>query len=436
MWTDFDRVFKGGSGVSKLFSLFQIESIHDFPPVAGKRKDISQTLYRMIALSISLGFVHYVLQMAAFAITCIMILLSPDARKMMVKRKMSYLVYVFCTITSIVALFRQNWLGFGAGVLCAAMFVVIFAAREFLTKQMFENIFSFTIMASYFAVLVAVLEKAYYALMLNKPAERCYSVSINPNFYGIMAVLAILLCAYKVTVVNQNRSLFCVSAAVNFLGLVLCGSVSLLVVVCLMVLSYFLFSRNYKYLLVCTVIVAVGVTAVVFLPELMPRLSETQRTANSRFIIYQCAFDLLDEYPLFGSGFMSFRHWRLQLPDMLPAHVKKVNLAHNLVLDCLLCHGIVGTVLVGTTFGIFVYTVFKQRKRMKAMGLRSYAFALIAAVCVGLAPYCMMDTTYLWSQSGMVILLIFAMVGVDERTPEPAPAIAETPVDEPEPISV
>lgn len=414
--------------MDKLLSLFGIEKSYVRLGLSTNEREITQKLARWIMLSVALGFVHFVIQIGALVNTCLMVFVWREARKLLFKYKMAYPTFAFLITTCIVAVIRGNWVGFGASFLFGSMFIVFFVARAILTKSMVENSVSYIIMFSNVAALVAVFEKIYF-IIIGKGGHRCYSVSVNPNFYGLMTVLAVLFCVYKIVSTDKKRGAFIVSAIMNLLGLILCGSVSLWVVMAIMVGGYLLFAKQYKYLIIfCAVVLFVG-SAVALMPQIMPRLAKVfadDGTANSRLLIYERTINTLDKYPFFGRGFLSYRMWRIDYPEIYSKGIKDVNLAHNILLDCLLSHGIVGTALIGSAFVAFLVSVLNTVKRIWSGRVQSYSFPLLGAVLLGVVPYSMIDTTYVWCQAGMIILLVFAFIGVDERVEIPSEIQRET----------
>lgn len=414
--------------MTTLLSLFGIEKTETRFSISTKENEITGKLARWIMLSVALGFIHFVVQIAALVNTCLMILVWSDARKLLFKYKMAYPTFIFLITTCVVAVVRGNWVGLGASFLFGAMFMVFFVARAILTKSMVENALSYIVMFSNVAALVAVIEKIYF-IIIGKGSHRCFSVSINPNFYGLMTVLAVLFCIYKIVNVDKKRGAFIVSAIMNVIGLILCGSVSLWVVMALMVGGYLLFGKQYKYLVIfCAVAIFVG-AVVALMPQIMPRLVKVfadDGTANSRLLIYERTINTLEKYPFFGRGFLSYRMWRIDNPAYYSEGIKNVNLAHNIVLDSLLSHGVVGTALIGSAFVAFLVSVLNTVKRVWSGRVQSYSFPLLGAVLLGIAPYSMIDTTYIWCQAGMIILFVFAFVGVDERVEIPDEEPKET----------
>lgn len=397
--------------MNRILSWFQIEPI-DHGTLDSQERKNSKRIYNLLTAAAAAGYIHYLYSLVIVVLGGLLFCFWSSSRKYLVTRIENKILFLFSVIAATVALVYGNWPGFGATILFVCCFILAFVAREFVTKPMLENIFSVTIMASYFSVFVAVVEKVFF-VFIGQTSHRCSGVSSNPNFYGIMAALAILLSIHKTMTVKQHRFVFYGSAAVNAVGLALCGSTSLWVIVGLFLFFYYLFTKNYKVCAVFTALAVLAILAVIAVPDLMPRLQEKPWEGSGRFNIYRSAINTLDESPVFGRGFLSYRYWRYRLgAELFP---QKVSLCHNITLDCLLSHGVVGTVLIETVFVLYIKRLFQCKKAVAAKGLFSYGLPLIGATLIGVTLYGMVDTTVLWPQSGLIVLYIFAAIGVDER---------------------
>jgi len=332
---------------------------------------------------------------------------------MMVARRTNLLTFLFAGMATVVSLVWGNLPGFGAACLFTCMFMIAFVARAFATRQMFEHVFTYTVVASWFSVLAAGVEKIFF-VAIGEPNHRCSGVSSNPNFYGIMAVLALFLCIHRAHQTKRNAWFYYLSAVINGVGIYLCGSTSLWLVAFGLVFFYFCFTHQTKKAMLFGGIAVVAIIAAFSIPSIMPRLQDRPWEGSGRFDIYRKAISLLDRSPLVGTGFLSFRYWRFTLgAEGFPSQT--VTLCHNITLDSLLSHGIIGTLLIESIFGTYIYQLFADKRAMKRYGISAYGLPLVAATLIPITIYGMIDTTVLWTQSGMVILLLFATVGVDER---------------------
>ena len=370
-------------------------------------------IYAWLILFTASGYLHYIYSVATIVMGGVLFCCLPTSRRLILARRSNYITFLFAAMATAVSIVFGNLPGFGAACLFTFMFIIAFVAREFATRQLFEHIFTYTVLASWFSVIAAGGEKLFF-LYIGEPNHRCSGVSSNPNFYGIMAVLALFLCVHRAFETKLHKWFYYLSALVNGVGLYLCGSASLWLVAFGLVFFYFCFTGQKKLAWIFGIAAIVAIVAAFSIPSLMPRLQEKPWEGSGRFDIYRKAISLLDRSPWVGTGFLSFRYWRFALgAEGFP--VQTVTLCHNITLDCLLSHGIVGTVLIESIFGTYIYQLFQVKKGMKRHRIAPYGLPLVAATLIPITIYGMIDTTVLWTQSGMVILLLFATVGVDER---------------------
>ena len=149
------------------------------------------------------------------------------------------------------------------------------------------------------------------------------------------------------------------------------------------------------------------------IPSILPRLNELGATTNNRVKIWNFAVEQIRQAPLFGRGFFSYKHLYNQLYPTRP-EIYKAALAHNILIDSVLCHGIIGTILAGAYIFQYIKTVLYCHDELKARN-HSYVISIfIASVSIAVVCYGMIDTTFIWVQTGMPLLLIASGIGADE----------------------
>ena len=152
---------------------------------------------------------------------------------------------------------------------------------------------------------------------------------------------------------------------------------------------------------------------IILVPQLIPRLNELSATMDNRVKIWQFSLENLKDAPIFGKGFFSYKH--LYNLHSQTQDVYKAALAHNLLLDCMLSHGIVGTLLVGGYIVQYLQTLLTCHDGLKKHNHPYVITTFIVAVSVAIASHGIIDTTIVWVQTGMIFLLITSGVGVDEH---------------------
>ncbi len=363
----------------------------------------------LVSLSLFLPYVHTSVVVSAVAIAfCIL----PGTRDKIFIHKGTFTLMVFAFITSIVALVYGNYLGLVRTGIFAAMYVIFCVTRALATKKFYEQLLNCICVGGTIATAGSIIE---YIINRNIVGYRCRVFFTNPNFFGAAIMLVILICAYKAVVRGKNSILFYFVAIFNAVGIYLCGSMALWVILFVGVVILLLLNHEYKMLAVFCAISLTVLMIVVLIPQIIPRLNVISDTTGNRVKIWTFTIEQIKKAPVFGHGFFSYKFLYNQMSAVRP-DIYKAALAHNILLDSMLSHGFVGTTLVGLYLIQFIKTVFECHDGLKSRN-RSYVITtFIAAVGAAIACYGMIDTTVIWVQSGMIILFIASGIGVDERS--------------------
>lgn len=331
-------------------------------------------------------------------------------RARLLKHSGSVITFGFLLLTSVVAAINLNYIGFVRTLVFAAAVCIVFASRSMMTGALFEAVLDRTVMGGCAATLVSVVEMIIH---IKKPGYRAQSFFTNPNFFGVAIAFVILICVYKIANKKNGETFYFVAAVMCAVGLFLCGSMSLWVVIFLGAVLILSFSRNYRLLAILLSVAAAVVCLVLLVPHLVPRLEEVSLTIYNRKLIWGFALDNIKKSPLFGHGFYSYKYLYNMMKDT--QYIYPASLAHNVVLDSLLCHGVVGTAILTVAFVQYYRSCFSCRKKRKALGERSPIFEFIIAMSITVGFYGLIDTTFVWIQTGTIILLIYAGIGAEEN---------------------
>ena len=356
-------------------------------------------------------FTYYNLARAIIYATAIAFVILPGTRDKIFIHKGSLIIDVFILITFIVALINKNYLGALCALSFFAMTVVAFVARSIATKRFYEKLLDVIVLGGCTATLIAITEKLIY---VNIPSYRCTGFYPNPNFFGLGVTLTILICAYKAVNRAKRVYLYYIAAVFNAVGLILSGSMSLWLVAALGIVILLTISHEYK-LLAIFALICVTVLIVIFLvPQFLPRIDEMGATTDNRVQIWNFAINNIKEKMAFGYGFFGYKH----LYDIFSVNdhtIYKASLCHNVIIDSLLCHGIVGTLLIIAFIVKFIGDLFRCHSALKVQKQKYIIIKFIVAVLTSVFCYGMIDTTMIWVQTGMIILFIASGIGVEER---------------------
>ena len=356
-------------------------------------------------------FTYYNLARALIYATALIFIILPGTRDKVFVHKGSLIIDVFILITFIVALVNKNYLGALCALSFFAMTVVAFVSRSIATKRFYEKLLDVIILGGCTATLIGIVEKL---INFNIPSYRCTGFYPNPNFFGLGVTLTILICAYKAVNKTKRVYLYYLAAVFNAVGIALCGSMSLWLVAALGIVILLTISHEYKLLAVFALICVTVLVIIVLVPQFLPRIDEMGATTDNRVLIWNFAIKHIKEKPVFGHGFFGYKH----LYDIFSLNdptIYKASLCHNIIIDSLLCHGILGTILIIAFTVRYIGDLFYCHTRLKNQKEKYTIIKFIVAVLASILCYGMIDTTMIWVQTGMIILFIASGIGVEER---------------------
>lgn len=356
------------------------------------------------------AFLRY--QITATVTACIGVLfcLLPFVRGLIFARKGTFLGVAFLGFASTVALCNGNYIGFRRTLVFAALLGISAAVKGFADRVYFEKMMNACILAGCLGSVHGIVQ-----YLLNSDVEGYRSIGFytNPNFYGTALTFVILICAYKASTHAKHTAIFYLAAILNAVALYLSGSMSLWLVAIICIFLMLALNKEYKLLIIFSSLVAVAVVVLFAVPDIIHRLDELSATVDNRKKIWSFAIENFKDSPIVGRGFYTYKFLYSQLPT--PNDVYPASMSHSVYLDSLLCHGFVGTALLLTAVSSFFVGVFSCRRKLKQQNKPSPILGFIIALSIALALYGLMDTTFVWIQTGTFIMLIASGLGVEEK---------------------
>jgi hypothetical protein len=116
---------------------------------------------------------------------------------------------------------------------------------------------------------------------------------------------------------------------------------------------------------------------------------------------------------IFGRGFYTYKFMFNRLKDT--EFIYPAAMSHSVILDGFLCHGVVGMSIITTAVVRFYTSLFETRKQLKIEGKDRSISGFILAVGIAVSLYGLMDTTFVWVQTGMILLFFTAGLGVEDK---------------------
>lgn len=332
---------------------------------------------------------------------------------------------LFALYLFVVSLINHDWMSALSSIAAVMMFVNIIHFREFIHRDLFEQLLDIAIILSLFAVAYGIVEQFHYMSIVdgmgffdiqNKPIYRVHTFYNNANYYAYTILLIEAMCVYKFFRIEDLRfRVYYIGAGIfNLFALFLTGGrIAWLALAGGVVVMLFV---NRWYKLFATAIVGVGgVCGLLALkPGLLPRLAQRGFKIERRLQIWRTAKLMIEDSWLLGKGPMgyltnyasyqeeyiatyglkSFRQYKLGI---------SANHAHSIFLEPILSYGIVGCVIICLYLGYEI----KQMVALAYHKIDPTLASLLIGTLVMTFLFSLMDFPLYWVQSGYLLLLLF-----------------------------
>lgn len=364
---------------------------------------------RVIILTIiACAFLPAVLSLLSLAIIAAALLIIKRTRRIVLSSRLTLWLIPLAPLSVIPPIVHRNYIGVVSGVGLVLLMILMSYMSETMTSDIFERATRLACGASVIAMFAAIFERIAYAiwphLSQNKDL-RCMSVFYNPNLFGSVIVFVILMCLYKILSHRGNVRIYSAIIACNLISMALCGSMLGMAELVVGVFFLLLFNRRWAIVGVFAAVAAVGVGALAIYPQLLPRLFEASESFNLRVRVWQLALVMFREAPVFGRGILSYMTFS---PDYVGADlgfkVWVTTCAHSLLLDALICLGIVGACVITAYLVRLIVPAVKNHIRRSDRAVTALALAATAAALF----HGLMDETVAWPQVTVLFFLLLA----------------------------
>ena len=315
----------------------------------------------------------------------------------------------FCLLSAIVAACYQNWLGVACafGIFLIMMFILFF--RTVINKRLFELLMDACCIISLFCVAWGLMEYTRIVHRLNydfielvvedSPKNRINSTFFNANYYAMMIEFIVLICIYKMMQVKTLHRIvfYIVTILANLFALYLTGCRTAWIPFVVTIPCMFLINKRYGYFTLTMSAIGSAGLMVLLHPSLFQRAS-ISADFMKRAKIWITAIKGIQAHPLFGEGPLTYFHiYKLY-------HGHPTQHSHNVFLDPILSHGIVGVLIAGVYFWANIKEVIKLFTRRIDLRLCSLIVACILTVLL----HGMLDYTVYWVQTGLLFLIVLS----------------------------
>lgn len=321
--------------------------------------------------------------------------------------KSKYLV-IFMSLTLIVSLFYQNWIGVGCVVLIFIFVSLMFYYRKYINVEVFEFILDMLIALSILWAIYGLYEQMqilqrlgydHFTLkVFSRRENRLNSVFFNANYYAMMIEFIIMMIGYKLfgTKNIKKQIYYFIVAGINFFLLYMTGCRTAFIATAVAVLVFLIINKNYRICMLIAIICIIGCIYFAINPQQFPRVEKLIDNFTVRKKIWHAAIEGIKAHPLFGQGPMTY----MMIFEKYNGHVTQH--AHSVYLDPVLSFGIIG---IATLVPYIVdnckrlFEVYKKRLNLRYV-------ALVIACIVVILLHGLLDYTIFWVHTGLLFLMI------------------------------
>ncbi len=330
-------------------------------------------------------------------------------------KKAAIALCVFSIFGYAVAAIYKNWLGLIAlfGVMAIAVIGQYMTAVA--TKRTFTGAVDLICSLAPIAALTTAIEFIIRHFTYNIPFEdivfefRCGEIFyLHPNYLGTFASIVATLCIYRFYTNQKHRLRYIISGVCCIVCIILSGSMFACIELAVAALAMIIFCRKWRSLAILSGCLVLAGIAVIIVPELIPRLDQADGTLLARVNVWQYSVEIFKKTPFCGQGLLTYFHnfnTGAIVIENNPMH--NTQHAHNILLECLVSFGVVGTALIIT------YLVMQWKGVIKSLKSRSFPIeaGLIFGVISGVIVHGLIDITLLWVQPGLIFLLVISASG-------------------------
>ena len=351
------------------------------------------------------AFLPYIFSFIICSIAFLILLITPKLQKGLFAFRGASIIFLFTAYAVVVAFLNRNILG----MIVAPVFFCVFTVFCFVRQNITRETFNTCLTAVCFTVFPSFLTALFEALLHTGDSEliyRCASYYGNANWFGSLTAAIVIICAFKIVSGNGRGWFYYLVAFIGMVNIYLSGSLFAIIEVIVGVAVYLLFSKHYRLFCLMVICGSIGVVLITAIPELLPRLSESSLTTGYRVRIWGVAIREIAARPFFGRGFMAYNEIQALYEDSYSTvH------GHNLVIDCLINFGIVGTLILTS----MLYFMFRRVVRVICADSNSTVAILIISITAAVFAHSFTDITFFWIQTGVFYMVMLGGIGCEER---------------------
>ncbi len=362
-------------------------------------------------------------------------LLLPDVRRRMYDVSSSGYIFFSLPIFVFPAVVFHNWFGLMGGVVLWLMLVFMLYLFTVMRVRFYNNIIDLMLILSMFAMLAAIVSKllfnyrgiALYHFMFDASgrvlpsmapesaglsqvifsANRTASVFWNPNYYGYMLEIFVILALYRFE--KRHSPWYLVILFSNLGSILFCDCRTAWAALGAALLFYIVhYKRNVKWVVVTMLITVAVVIIILLVPMFSGRLAANiiNYDVDKRSKIWGDAIHWIRRQPVFGYGMDGFREICIRTgAPKIRWH------SHNIILNIMLDFGVVGLAYFSCMIGRIVKVLNKPQFCVIYSQIRSMIMvAGLATLIHGVT-----DVPVLGVQSALALIFVVSGCSVERN---------------------
>ena len=343
-------------------------------------------------------FCHFRVTVALMYALAIFIAVCPATQKQIIKHKSAYILFLFFIVTLITAYVHRNLRGISMSWSFLMISIIGLYLRSVMTEKLFEFLLNLFCLGCIPIFIGCIISKIMYFNEVN------YRIGIwfgNSNYLSSILAAIIIICAYKVIGKKGASPAYYLVA----LGCAICiyfsGSMFAWIEIFAGVSTLLSIKRKHQLLGGFLLFCVLGFFILYCVPEVFPRLNESNITTDNRVLIWQDSIHYIPENLWFGKGFFTYRTLPMSYPT---SH------AHNFVIEPLLSFGIIGSLILAAFFFFYYRSVIICGRLLR----RDWPTAIILSISAAVIIHATTDMTMIWSQTALFYAMVMSGLGASE----------------------
>ncbi len=364
---------------------------------------------RIITVCVIALFLPYHLVAVPGLFAVMRALFCPEVRHRMTAVSSSGYIYASLPIFVFPAMVFHNWFGLMGGAVLWLMLVFMLYLFTVMRVRFYNNVIDLMLILSIGAMAVGVADRLLYHfcdMTVFIVLGRTSSVFWNPNYYGYMLELFVILALYRFE--KRHSPWFLVILFANLGSILLCDCRTAWAALGAALLFYAVhYKRNVKWVVI-TMLITVGLVIVILLvPMFTGRFAANviDYDVDKRSHIWGDAIHWIRRQPVFGYGMASYREICIRTGVKVRWH------SHNIILNIMLDFGVAGLAYFSCMIGRIISVLNKPQFCVIYSQIRSMIMiAGLATLIHGVT-----DVPILGVQTSLALILIISGCSVERN---------------------